>query len=88
MLVFGGLFSGLETQSEVSRLMDELYGSTAQGNLGEAEEFGASQRGAKDLSQKGAYEEESTGRFVLEYEPEQYFSSTFQNVALLGYHNR
>jgi hypothetical protein len=56
--------------------------------LGEAEEFGASQRGAKDLSQKGAYEEESTGRFVLEYEPEQYFSSTGQNVALLGYHNR
>jgi hypothetical protein len=88
MLVFAGLFSGLETQSEISRLLDELYGSSAQGNLGEAEELGASQRGAKSLSEKGAYEEECTGRFVLESEPEQSFSFAFQNAAPFGYHNR
>jgi hypothetical protein len=88
MLVFGGLFSGLETQSEISRLLDELYDSSAQGNLDEAEELGASQWGAKGLSEKGAYEEESTSRFVLESEPEQFFSFTFQNAAPFGHHDR
>ena len=88
MLVFGGLFSGLETQSEVSRLLDELYDSSAQVPLGGAEGFSASQQGAKDFGEKGAYEEESTGRFVLESNSKQPFSFTFQNVAPFGSHDR
>ena len=67
--MFGRLLSGLEAHSEVSQPFDGLYGSLAQVSLGRVEGFGASQRGAKDLSEKGAYEEKSTGRFVLEFNP-------------------
>jgi len=68
--------------------LDELYGSSVQVPLGGAEGFGASQRAAKDLSEKGAYEEKSTGRFVLEFNPKQSFSFMFQNAAPFGYHER
>ncbi len=86
--MFGRLLSGLEVQNEVSRLLDGLYDSSAQVAWGKAEGFGASQRGAKDLSEKGAYEEKSTGRFVLEFNPKHSFSFVFQNAAPFGYHER
>ena len=88
MLVFGGLFSGLETQSEISRPLDKLYDSSAQVPLGGAERFGASKQDAKDFSEKGAYEEETTGGFVLESNPKQPFSFTFKNVASFGSYDR
>lgn len=63
------MFGRLKAYSEVSQPLDGLYGSLAQVSLGRAEEFGASQRGANDLNEKGAYEEKSTGRFVPEFNP-------------------
>ena len=86
--MFGRLLSELEAHSEVSQPLDGLYGSLAQGSLGRAEGLRASQRGAKDLSEKGAYEEKSTGRCVLMFNPNHSFSFAFQNAAPFGYHER
>ncbi len=63
------MFSGLEAQSEISRLLDELYGSLNQDPLEEAGRHECcTPRGVTGISRecRGEHEEGSAGRFALE----------------------
>ncbi len=62
------MFHGLQAQSEISRLLDELYGSLNRDPLDEAggRECCAPRRVTEiSRERKGEYEEENTSRFAL-----------------------